>query len=54
MLGNLVDSLILGKFMSTGNHSAAWIPNNVSTGEYIVSLAINGSQSATQKIVYIK
>ena len=54
MLGNLVDTLIEGEFMSTGNHSSIWIPNNVSTGEYIVSLNINEAQVATHKIVYIK
>jgi len=54
MLGNLVDNLILGEFMSTGNHSATWAPNNVSAGEYIVSLSVDGFQLAVQKIAYIK
>ena len=55
MLGSLVDTLILGEFMSIGNHSSTWTPdNNISTGEYIVSLSMNGIQLATQKIAYIK
>jgi len=55
MLGGLVDTLILSDFMTIGNHSMAWTPNNnISAGEYIISLSIDGTQKATQKIAYIK
>ena len=54
ILGNLIDTLILNDFLITGNHSVVWNPNNISTGEYIISLLINGSQVASQKVAYIK
>ena len=55
MLGGLVDTLALNTFMASGDHSAIWTPDsNISTGEYIISLSIDGTQKATQKIAYIK
>ena len=55
MLGSLVDTLVSNDFMVTGSHSAIWSPgNNISAGEYIVSLSVDGNQLATQKITYIK
>ena len=54
MLGSLVDTLILDNFMTSGNHSAVWSPENLSTGEYIIILNIDGNQVATQKVAYIK
>ena len=54
MLGSLVDTLILDDFMTVGNHSIVWNPNNIGSGEYIITLQLNGIQVATQKVAYIK
>ena len=52
--GRLVESLILNEFKGSGNHSVVWYPSDITSGEYIIRLSVNGSQVATQKIVYIK
>ena len=46
--------LILNEFKSSGNHSVVWTPSDITSGEYIIRLSVNGGQVATQKIVYIK
>jgi hypothetical protein len=54
MAGKLVESLASNEFKVSGNHSIAWNPENITSGEYIVRLSVNGSQVATQKVAYIK
>ena len=52
--GKLVDELLSNKFKVFGNHSIMWSPNNLTSGEYIIRLSVNGNQIATQKVAYIK
>jgi len=52
--GKLIESLLFNEFKGSGNHSIIWSPDNITSGEYIIRLSVNGSQIATQKVAYIK
>jgi len=52
--GKLVEELLSNEFKAFGNHTIIWSPNNLTSGEYIIRLSVNGNQIATQKVAYIK
>ena len=55
LLGSLLETLISNEAIVAGNHSIIWNPGgNITSGEYIISLTVNGNQIATQKVAYIK
>ena len=54
LLGNLIQTLIYNDMYVPGNHSIHWEPSNISSGEYLISLTINGNFIKTKKIIYLK
>ena len=54
ILGNKIDQLSFGAMYVEGNHSISWEPGDIASGQYMISLLVNGDLSATKKVAYLK
>ncbi|MDZ7371977.1 MAG: T9SS type A sorting domain-containing protein [candidate division KSB1 bacterium] len=58
-LGELVDTLVKGKFYAAGEYSTEWTPKGISSGFYMISITAEdpvhqSKMTKTSKVVYVK